>query len=274
MLDVLRRKTKADVATPFHTHPLAGGSVLEVYGDTGSGKTQVALHVMAQVLLHSELGGGGKSVALVDGDGLFKPLVLHRMLRHAYAAFLLPAGSPHEVAAEADSDAAHDAAMDALSRLSIFRPKTPKAFVASLAAIRRAVRGPNPLHPPLGLLVLDPLWPYFWMARAKVDGAPKALSALPRWITSILASAPSAVVIAPKPAIFQPAAMDDHKEYMPASWRRIVSHRVLLVSEPSLPRRSAFFTLSPSSSSSSSSSSPIHFSITDAGISVDPPLPI
>ena len=113
------------------------------------------------------------------------------------------------------------------------------------------------------------------MARAKVDGATKALAALPRWITSILASVPSAVVITPKPAIFQPAAMDDHKEYMPASWRRIVTHRVLLVSEPSLPRRSAFFTLSPSpsppssSSSSSSTLSLIHFSITDSGISIN-----
>jgi len=94
------------------------GSLVEVYGEPGVGKTQMVLHLSINALLPPREGGLGGSVVYVDTEGGFSP---ERVSTMAKARGL----DPESV----------------LRRVSVAQVRTVEALLVSLSRAREQVRG-------------------------------------------------------------------------------------------------------------------------------------
>ena len=111
---------------------LGGGvetqSITEVYGEFGSGKSQVTHQLSVNVQLPREHGGLEGSAIFVDSEDTFRPERIDDMVRGLDDEIIEDTMVLHGVAEEDDSDAGDDDLVDALIEAMLDKIHVAKAF--------------------------------------------------------------------------------------------------------------------------------------------------
>ena len=111
---------------------LGGGvetqSITEVYGEFGSGKSQVTHQLSVNVQLPREHGGLEGSAIFVDSEDTFRPERIDDMVRGLDDEIIEDTMVLHGVAEEDDSDAGDDDLVDALIETMLDKIHVAKAF--------------------------------------------------------------------------------------------------------------------------------------------------
>ena len=199
----------------------ANGEVIEVYGPSRSGKTELLLHVSCWWALSASRGGGGRSVVFLDTESrLCRP-------RLRAVAEALVASRPREPDAEADAEAVEAT----LERITVAACRNTLELLARLEIVERRCEDAE-----APLLVVDSVGAYFWTEDRPAEdkcAAPPLTGAAIRAVSRLL-SQRKATLIASKPAYFEPKAGrgDYHPEYLPREWTMLVRRRLCLARDP------------------------------------------
>ena len=111
---------------------LGGGvetqSITEVYGEFGSGKSQVTHQLVVNVQLPREHGGLEGSAMFIDSEDTFRPERIDDMVRGLDNEIIEDTMVLHDVAGEDEADADDDALLEALVSAILDKIRVAKAF--------------------------------------------------------------------------------------------------------------------------------------------------
>ena len=111
---------------------LGGGvetqSITEVYGEFGSGKSQVTHQLVVNVQLPREHGGLEGSAMFIDSEDTFRPERIDDMVRGLDSEIIEDTMVLHDVAGEDEADADDDALLEALVSAILDKIRVAKAF--------------------------------------------------------------------------------------------------------------------------------------------------
>jgi DNA repair protein RadA len=111
---------------------LGGGvetqSITEVYGEFGSGKSQVTHQLVVTVQLPAEHGGLGGSAIFIDSEDTFRPERIDQMVRGLPDDAIAATMVTHGVAEEGEADPTDEDALEALVDAVLDRIHVAKAF--------------------------------------------------------------------------------------------------------------------------------------------------
>ncbi len=111
---------------------LGGGvetqSITEVYGEFGSGKSQVTHQLSVNVQLPAEYGGLEGSAIFVDSEDTFRPERIDDMVRGLDDEVIEATMELHEVVEEGEADASDDALLTELTQAILDKIHVAKAF--------------------------------------------------------------------------------------------------------------------------------------------------
>jgi len=213
----------------------AEGSVIELYGPEGTGKSSLALHAIVSTILPQrfhgvDLGGCQSGAVLIDLDYKFQLDRLRQCLQGRIRQAFPPARlSPHVLEAVVN---------DSLARLLIATVADSRQLVATLYALEAVIAS----KPHIRLLVLDGISALHWIDSSRTGESRTCATRreVARAVTS-LKDTNALLVIATKSAIFHPSSYRQdkrtvsgadratmHKEFMGQDWTAIVSHRFVL----------------------------------------------
>ncbi|KAJ8603980.1 hypothetical protein CTAYLR_003355 [Chrysophaeum taylorii] len=227
------------------------GEAVEIYGESGSGKTEVLMHAVATWALPEPVGGRREAVYF-DND--FR--LCRRRLRTIVEARLRAAFDESEVGPRRD---------ETLARINVVRCASTLEF---LAALELVVNGDTPAP---SLCAVDSLGAFVWREDKVADGPPSLSPAAFRTIARFLAN--DATVLAAKPVLFNNKPRPDsstHEEYLPREWTRLVKRRVRVVAveDASSGKRVFDARLCDLEKPASSTTTNFSFAVTDAGLAV------
>lgn len=220
---------------------VCGGDVIELYGSSGVGKSELTLQLMFKCVLPTELGGSNCSVVLYDNDCKFDAsrfiAVLLATLRNARASYRIAIND------QTDDDNDNDNQFDpllkqCLQRVHVIRPRDVVDFIISLRALHDFASSSLPTK--CRLLIIDSISPWYWSMVNDTNG-----SLFERDFTRFvreLADTHDLVVVACKQSLFNshqaqllqqhravaPPFVPLHREYLQRAWVQLVRIRVTL----------------------------------------------
>jgi DNA-repair protein XRCC2 len=211
---------------------LAPGNVIEVYGESGSGKSELLLHVLMRTILPQAAGGQESGVVIFDNDMSLDILKLARRLGAALQAAAAAAAAegtggsrgtvgaaagagggaagagsgqqphpphpPHVVPAPLDDDALEAAVVECLRRVHVYRCRSSLECLVTLHAVREVlVHDPVPVR----ALLFDSLAAFHFQDKAIEDQGGRMMRMhLARTVSSLVADH-RLLVLGAKPAL-------------------------------------------------------------------------
>lgn len=145
--------SKTSLPLPFGGLSLSAGDRVVATGASGSGKTEVAMAMLAQCALSPAAGGAGQRAAYVDAD--------YRLDVARLAAVVAGCAERHAAACGVAGTGRADAVDDALGRIFIVRCDSSDALLLTLYQL--AVSSWT-------LIVVDSMSAHFWQDRAMDAG--------------------------------------------------------------------------------------------------------
>lgn len=217
---------------------VCGGDVIELFGSSGVGKSELVLQLVCKCVLPLEMGGSNCACVLYDNDCKFDAArllaVLLATLRNARAAYCSAIG---------DGDAVDDQSVldpllkQCLQRVHVIRPRDVVDFVVSLRALPDRIAS---MPTKCRLLVVDSVSTWYWSMLNDPDGSLYERD-FTRFVREV-ADAHDIVVVACKQNLFTsqqaqlvqqhraiaPPFVPLHREYMQRGWVQLVRVRVTL----------------------------------------------
>jgi RecA/RadA recombinase len=223
---------------------VCGGDVIELYGSSGVGKSELTLQLMFKCVLPLELGGSNCSVVVYDNDCKFDAsrfiAVLLATLKSARTAFqIATTGRINDDNNNNDSDDQFDPLLkQCLQRVHVIRPRDVVDFVVSLRALPDFVSASLPTK--CRLLIIDSISPWYWSMLNDANGSLYERD-FTRFVRE-LADNHDIVVVACKQSLFNshqaqllqqhraiaPPFVPLHREYLQRAWVQLVRIRVTL----------------------------------------------
>ena len=237
--------------------------IVEFYGDEGTGKTQMLLHIISQCILPAkwkgfDVGGLGVGVVLVDTDYHFSMIRLVSMMEHTLqrAISVVTKNSKHSKDGEAKEPFKPPSEEDielfikqCLGKLEIVKCNSSTQLIITLYSLESLFG--NRLD--LCLLLIDSISAFYWIDRNNGGDSYSAQEMNQRKVAEAITQLRDLykiVTIVTKPAIFQKrlketereksdfdspgyhsgASSDkssEHCEYLCKPWQRLVTHRFL-----------------------------------------------
>ncbi len=247
---------------PDGLHPK---DVVEFYGDEGSGKTQMLIHLMTKCLLPAkwndvELGGLNAGVVLVDTDYQFSVERLGTVLMERVASCLSWARKMSLESArtfmEPSPEDLDSLLRKSLDKLQIVKCNSSVQFVASLYRLESVFVNHKDV---VSFLFVDSISAFYWIDRSNGADNVSAQELNQRRVCDALQklrSNSSFVTVVTKPALFQkkqgkrfapkehasPTSVSstsatstdgcsDHCEYLCKPWQKLVSHRYVFTKQ-------------------------------------------
>ena len=239
--------------------------VVELYGEEGTGKTEMLLHLVARCLLPPkwkdvEVGGLNAGVLLVDTDYHFSIVRLVSVMEHRVRKMLvkykkqnLEASEMSDIPSHTDKDIGN-IIKQALEKFHVVKCNTSTQFVFSLNSLDSVFGN----KPDICLLAIDSISSFYWIDRSNGAENFSAQESNQRRICHAinkLREDYNIVTVVTKPAIFRKKPREktldksevDHSpfrhssnsadtnpgycEYMCKLWQRLVTHRFLFSKE-------------------------------------------
>lgn len=221
---------------------VCGGDVLELFGSSGVGKSELMLQLAIKCVLPAELGGSDCSCVLFDNDCKFDArrlvvvlLATLQRVRHQSVASGTTVVDPDD---DDDASVFDPLLRQSLQRIHVIRPRDVVDFVLALRALPDLL---DSLPARCRLLLIDSISSWHWSMQNDADGSLYERD-LTRFVREI-AERHDLVVVAAKqylyvnsnadalqqhravaPAAFVPL----HREYMRRAWLELVRLRVTL----------------------------------------------
>eukprot|EP00903_Cladosiphon_okamuranus_P008091 g7801.t1 len=228
------------------------GDVVEIYGSSGSGKSEVLINVVARCILPAWLGGEERTAVFFDNDGRLSILRLEQLLKgkitsnttfqvNAATGGIGIGGGSGGNSQQLESDV-EVVLNGCLRRLRVVRPAGLFELLAAIEVLRFELE-----HRP-AIVVVDGLGSFFWqdkMAQSCGGDAVSMQGAVVKALVRLAMERP-VVLFATKTALFSPRGNKssnnqgaaEHSEYLPQAWQRAVTFRVLLQCRQKRPRSS------------------------------------
>ena len=237
--------------------------VVEFYGDEGTGKTQMLLHIISQCILPSkwkglDLGGLGVGVVLVDTDYHFSMIRLVSMMEHTLQRAVSLGAKNYGTSQDGETKEPFKAPSEedielfitqCLGKLEIVKCNSSSQLIITLYSLESLFG--NRLD--LCLLLIDSISAFYWIDRNNGGDSYSAQESNQRKVTEAITQLRDLykiITIVTKPAIFQKrpketnqekndfdspghhsgASSDkssEHCEYLCKPWQRLVTHRLL-----------------------------------------------
>ncbi|CAM9738240.1 unnamed protein product [Chrysoparadoxa australica] len=224
---------------------IVAGDVVEVYGPSPSGKSELLLNVVLQTVLPKEMGGRASRAVCVDLDGNLSVLRIEQMLRErvgASACFRAGTMPIPDVALPAEVDPGSpegrvtSVMLQCMQRIKFVSCQNHLQLIAAMEVLHYESAQEATL-----VVAIDSLGSL--VGKSKLSDSALVLQNAALRATARLASERSVVVMAAKPALFanlgwgqgmgnRSGSKMEHWEYMPSAWQKVVSHRVMLQRVP------------------------------------------
>lgn len=221
---------------------VCGGDVVELFGSSGVGKSELMLQLAIKCVLPAELGGSDSCCVLFDNDCKFDArrlvVVLLATLQRVRQQSDALSGAATAAAGNDDASVFDPLLRQSLQRIRVIRPRDVVDFVLALRALPDLL---DSLPARCRLLLLDSISCWHWSLQNDADGSLYDRD-LTRFVREI-AERHDLVVFAAKqylyvnsnadalqqhravaPAAFVPL----HREYMRRAWVELVRLRVTL----------------------------------------------
>ncbi|CAM9655152.1 unnamed protein product [Ectocarpus fasciculatus] len=226
------------------------GDVVELYGPSGSGKSEVLINVVARCVMPAWLGGEERPAVFFDNDGRLSILRLEQLLKGKISSnttFQVKSASggigsgggarasssrPQQLQSDLE-----DVLVGCLRRLRVVRPAGLFELLAAIEVLRFELG-----HRP-AVVVVDGMGSFFWQDKMAQSCGGEAVSMqgiVAKALVRLTMERP-VVLFAAKNALFLPRgsggnsssnsrgdAATEHREYLPQIWQRAVTFRVLL----------------------------------------------
>ena len=226
--------------------------VIQVRGESSTGKTQIVLHALATCVLPENLGGQGSRAVLFDLDMKFQ---VERFYEILLARITLDFKERGEGDESVTQEAYQDVLKDCCHRVFVYRCLSNLDFLTALHALPSLVDSKD-----IRLVVIETLATFYWET-AETDAAASGLHvSIPQAVKGLLRTS-RLTVLAVKPVLFQGKwhKDSDRMDYTSATWNSLVSTKVELEKTSASGSFLAKTTLSNYSGAS-------NFSIQDTGI--------
>jgi hypothetical protein len=215
---------------------VCSGDVVELFGSSGVGKSELMWQLAIKCVLPLELGGSNCTCVLFDNDCKFDPrrlvVVLLATLQRVRQQCVDPAAVTH-----VDDASVFDALLrQSLQRIRVIRPRDVVDFVLALRALPDLL---DSLTTPCRLLLIDSISVWHWPLQNDPDGSLYERD-LARFVREV-AERHDLVVFASKQYLFVNANADAlqqhravapsvplHREYLCRAWVELVRLRVTL----------------------------------------------
>lgn len=216
------------------TDGLCGGDIVELYGRSGSGKTEILLNLIAHCVLPEyyngiTFGGAGVEVVFFDNDcklNLWRLLSIieYKVLLAVYAKLaptLKDQELSHEMVCKQFGDEAgyESFVRQCLGRLKLCRPKTAFQWFVTVLGLVEAATSQNECP---RIVIVDSLNAFYHYNKSDMESAAKALVEL---------AESNVVIIATKSPLFYKGGNLQHQEFMCREWTSKVMYRVMLDKE-------------------------------------------
>ena len=231
------------------SHGLLPGNVVEVYGRSGCGKSELVRHVLLSTILPQGEAGGAESDAVIfDNDWSFSigrlrdqvEMVLSEIMSSSAEHDGAVGGNLGMRSAEQVDEDLEAAVTTCLGRVHVFRCQSSFQCLVSLHGLTELLENSRQ---PIRLLVFDSIASFHFQDKAvEHRGGGMMRMHLARTVAKLAQDYPL-VVLATKPALFPPTSRSFHKEYLSKSWIGIVTHRVILQRDDMQPHGSPFTAL-------------------------------
>ncbi|CAM9460250.1 unnamed protein product [Ectocarpus sp. 4 AP-2014] len=229
------------------------GDVVELYGPSGSGKSEVLINVVARCVMPAWLGGEERPAVFFDNDGRLSILRLEQLLKGKISnntTFQVKSasrgvggggGTTHASSSRPQQlqNDLEDVLIGCLRRLRVVRPAGLFELLAAIEVLRFELG-----HRP-AVVVVDGMGSFFWQDKMAQSCGGEAVSMqgiVAKALVRLTMERP-VVLFAAKNALFLPRgnggnnnsssnsrgdAATEHREYLPQIWQRAVTFRVLL----------------------------------------------
>lgn len=219
---------------------VCGGDVIELFGSSGVGKSELVLQLVLKCVLPLEMGGSNAACVMYDNDCKFDAsrllAVLVATLRTARATFVASTGESDGID-DNDQSVLDPLLKQCLQRVHVIRPRDVVDFVVSLRALPDRIAA---MPTRCRLLVVDSVSAWYWSMLNDADGSLYERD-LTRFVRE-LADAHDVVVVACKQNLFTsqqaqllqqhravaPSFVPLHREFMRRDWVQLVRLRVTL----------------------------------------------
>ncbi|CAB1111787.1 unnamed protein product [Ectocarpus sp. CCAP 1310/34] len=214
------------------------GDVVELYGPSGSGKSEVLINVVARCVMPAWLGGEERPAVFFDNDGRLSILRLEQLLKGKISnntTFQVKSASggvgggggtihasPSRLQ-QLQSDL-EDVLIGCLRRLRVVRPAGLFELLAAIEVLRFELG-----HRP-AVVVVDGMGSFFWQDKMAQSCGGEAVSMqgiVAKALVRLTMERP-VVLFAAKNGKDLGDAATEHREYLPQIWQRAVTFRVLL----------------------------------------------
>ena len=209
---------------------LCPGDVVEVFGESGSGKSELLMQLAIKCVLPRAVGGSDASVVVCDVDGKFDAeRLLSLLLERLRAVRGGPGGLPFDV------DQLDSVCRRLLRRVHVIRPRDVTDLIVALRALPTLVS-----RVPTRLLLIDSVSAWFWRTRFDTTHGAMYERDVTRFVRE-LADEQKLVVVASKQVLFDTrpsvgvtgiaALLPAYQEYSCADWAALVRLRITLAAE-------------------------------------------
>lgn len=193
--------------------------VIQVSGESSTGKSQIVLHALATCVLPESLGGEGSSAVLFDLDMKFEVERFHQILSSRITLDFRERAQGDETISKGDYE---NVLKECCDRVYVYRCMTNLDFLTALYALPALAESKG-----IRLVVVETLATFYWET-AETDAPASGLHvAIPQAIRSLLRTC-KLTVLAVKPTLFHHKWQKDSDgfDYTSATWKSMVSTHV------------------------------------------------
>ncbi len=200
------RQRSGDYGLPF-LEDVRPGSVVELVGSEGTGKTQVLMHMIVTTVLPKRFGGMEAGAVIVDADMRFP---FYRLATVLEARIRAQPPAPVAAAAAATSlprgglvsdEEVRLALLDSLDRVIMMQTRTSTELLAAL----HSIWGILDVDPLVSLLCIDSISAFYWQDRSAAGDLPNEATLTQRGVIKALGKLQAdfpLVVAVTKPVFF------------------------------------------------------------------------
>ncbi|KYQ90131.1 AAA ATPase domain-containing protein [Tieghemostelium lacteum] len=232
---------------------IQNGGVIEIYGSSGSGKSETVLQILIHSILPFDMGGSEIGVIFFDNDYKFDIFRLKDLMYKKYKQhFQNNNNNNNNNNSEGNCDddkEFNEFFKKCIGRLHLLRCKDSFQFLVTLKSTSQLIKNianhSDETNKEVYLMIIDSISAFYWL-----DQKGEALNVRPNliWIDCIrkLISEFSLLVIATKQAIFSSSSQQQqqnthhhnnqnippatpHKEFLGNEWSKLVKYRKCLI---------------------------------------------